>query len=204
VVSWLGVGILGVAFAVLDATADSVGVNPNSGVGNTPITVTASGFDETGNMAVFFYLDTPSSFEQPGYWGVCFGSGSCQIQTRMPFAAGSHTVYAYGYANADPDGDGQNNMAEFLAGTDPTDSASAFRILEVTRTNGDVRISWFTHAGLTNVLQAATDPTGNYTNISPNLIIIGTTNSDDVVTNYVEVGATTNFPSRYYRVRLVP
>src|SRR5579862_6920540 len=95
-----GVALLAMAFGVAEAIADSVSVSPNTGVGNTPITVAASGFDETGNMAVFFYLDTPSSFEQPGYWGLCFGSGSCQVQTTMPIAPGSHTVYAYGYQNA--------------------------------------------------------------------------------------------------------
>ncbi|HTS17638.1 MAG TPA: FecR family protein [Verrucomicrobiae bacterium] len=502
--------LLVLAFVVAAAVADSVDVSPNSAVGNTPITVTASGFDETGNMAVFFYLDTPSSFEQPGYWGVCFGSGSCQIQASMPLEAGPHTVYAYGYQNAfaqeqftvltpvfmldhscltngtplimtgdnfaqganinlyldgsdflgqghtdsagrfatkialglpngshsitayngggeiagsqtfvvgsnncpkvgqvldltgqptithpggqpqplnpndpvqpgdvietgagqhvnillsddtqftvsenaritideyvydpsngagdqgqysfvrgameytsglidkhddnvrvntaygvlgirgtkfiaqkapcsttqevyliegelaitpqntvvtnivdapatiqfdastvitsaltqatydaleagltnpatfaswqvqyfgctnnnpaadpsaDPDGDGQNNMAEFLTGTDPTNAASAFRILGVTRTNADLNVAWLTHTGITNVVEVATDLTGTFTNLSPNLIIAGVTNSSDVVTNYLDPGAATNSPSRYYRVRLVP
>ncbi|HVM60851.1 MAG TPA: FecR family protein [Verrucomicrobiae bacterium] len=499
--------VLSLAFGA-DAVADSVDVSPNSAVGNTPITVTASGFDETGNMAVFFYLDRPAGFEQPGYWGVCFGSGSCQIQTSMPFTPGPHTVYAYGYQNAfaqeqftvlspvfmldhscltngtplimtgndfaaganinlyldggdflgqghtdsagrfankitlgltsgshtitayngdgevagsqtfvvgsndcpkvgqvldltgqptithpggqpqplnpndpiqlgdvietgagqhvnilfsddslftvsenakitideyvydpsngagdtghfsfvrgaleiigglmdkhdervdtayssvgergtrfitrrdpcsttqevyliegelsitpqntgvtnivdapvmvffdastvttsaltqatydalkagltnaatfaswqvqyfgctnnnpaadpsaDPDGDGQNNMAEFLTGTDPTNATSAFRILSVTRTNADLNVTWHTHAGLTNIVQAAPDLSGSYTNISPNLFIVGTSNSSDVVTNYLDPGAATNSPSRYYRVRLVP
>ena len=508
--------VLGLPFLVAHAFADSVDVSPNSAVGNTPITVMATGFDETGNMAVFFYLDTPGGFEQPGYWGVCFGSGSCQIQTRMPFGAGSHTVYAYGYANAfaqtqftvltpvlmldhacltngtplivtgynfaqganinlyldgdasnggtflgqghtdsaggfvkelniglpsgphtitayngtgviagsqgfvvgsnhcpqagrgvnvapdakfthpggqpqkfnpndpvqpgdlvetgqnpvlllfpdgttmtlgpnaklivdeyvydannsagdqghynflrgafeytsgqighdgdklhvhvpagvlgirgtkfiarrdpcsttqevylingqlavtpadtdvtnivnapvtllfdastvttsaltqatydalaaqvsqtnnpatfaswqihyfdctnnnpsaagnaDPDGDGQVNTNEFLTGTDPTDSTSAFRILNITRTNANIKVTWFTHAGITNVVQATTDLAGSYTNVSANLIIAGTTNSDDVVTNYVDIAAG-SLTSRFYRVRLVP
>ena len=34
-------------------------------------------------------------------------------------------------ALCDPDGDGQNNLAEFLSGTVPTNSASAFRITAI-------------------------------------------------------------------------
>ncbi len=39
---------------------------------------------------------------------------------------------------ADPDGDGQNNFAEFLAGTDPTSHASSFRITSILPTNGAI------------------------------------------------------------------
>jgi len=105
--------------------------------------------------------------------------------------------------NADPDGDGQVNTNEFLTGTDPTDSTSAFRILNITRTNANIKVTWFTHAGITNVVQSATDLAVGYTNVSPNLIITGTTNSDDVVTNYVDIAAG-SLTSRFYRVRLVP
>src|SRR5947209_4776622 len=38
--------------------------------------------------------------------------------------------------NADPDGDGQNNLAEFTAGTDPTDPNSVIKILSVAPTSG--------------------------------------------------------------------
>ena len=35
-------------------------------------------------------------------------------------------------------------------------------------------------------------------------IVFAVTNSDGSVTNFLDVGAATNFPSRFYRVRLVP
>jgi PKD repeat protein len=127
--------------------------------------------------------------------------------TDCPQAAGA----------ADPDGDGQNNLAEFLAGTDPTNSASAFRITGVTQEGDDVRITWTTADGRTNAVQAATGGTdGGY---SSNFIdisepIITTSNSvqpeycishtGDVTTNYLDVGGATNGPVRFYRVRLVP
>ncbi len=47
-------------------------------------------------------------------------------------------------ANADPDGDGMSNLQEFLAGTDPTNGASAFRITSVVRAGSDLLVAWMT------------------------------------------------------------
>jgi hypothetical protein len=109
-------------------------------------------------------------------------------------------------ANADPDGDGQNNMAEFLSGTDPTNNASALRVSVATRQGSDVLITWTTAGAHTNAVQAtAGDGNGgyatNFTDISSPIIVTG---SGDVTTNYTDAGGATNSPSRYYRVRLVP
>ncbi len=111
--------------------------------------------------------------------------------------------------NADPDGDGQNNMAEFLSGTDPTNSASALRITSAVQQTTDVVITWTTAGGHTNAVQAtAGDANGGYTTnnfeditVWPHIIIDG---SGDATTNYVDGGGATNSPSRYYRIRLVP
>jgi len=108
-------------------------------------------------------------------------------------------------ANADPDGDGQNNEAEFLSGTNPTNSVSALQITSVSRQSDDVVITWFTAGGRTNFVQAATITDGNYTtnfsDVSDPIIILG---GGDAVTNHVDIGGATNVPARYYRIRLVP
>ncbi|HXI85687.1 MAG TPA: PKD domain-containing protein [Verrucomicrobiae bacterium] len=109
-------------------------------------------------------------------------------------------------AGADPDGDGQNNLAEFLTGTDPTNSASVFHIIAVTPQGGDILVTWATAGGKTNVVQVnGGDVGGSYTtnfiDLSPFIIIPG---SGDVTTNYLDAGGATNVPSHYYRVRLVP
>jgi autotransporter-associated beta strand protein len=105
--------------------------------------------------------------------------------------------------NADFDGDGVSNTNEFLTGTDPTNSASAFRILSTVQRTTDVVITWTAAGGHTNVVQAVAG--ANYTNgfsdISAPIIITG---SGDQTTNYVDSGGTTNTSSRYYRVRVVP
>ena len=107
---------------------------------------------------------------------------------------------------ADPDGDGQNNLAEFLAGTNPTNSASGLQITSIVTSGNDIRVSWATAGGTTNVVQAAAGlPDGSYAtnflDVSPSIIITG---SGDTATNYLDVGSATNAPSYYYRIRLQP
>ncbi len=107
-------------------------------------------------------------------------------------------------AAADPDGDGQNNLAEFLAGTDPTNSASVLRIISVVPQGSDLTITWTTAGGHTNALQATVGNPGyntNFADISDPIIITG---SGDATTNYMDLGGVTNAPARFYRVRLVP
>ena len=94
-----------------------------------------------------------------------------------------------------------NNLQEYLAGTNPANSASAFRIIGVTATNNDAVVTWRTAGGRTNVIQAMSELSGSYSNLSPNIVIVG---SGDATTNYLDVGGATNQPSRFYRICLVP
>jgi hypothetical protein len=60
--------------------------------------------------------------------------------------------------------------------------------------------------GRTNEVQATAGGadggyTTNFIDISGLIVILG---SGDTTTNYVDVGGATNFPSRFYRVWLVP
>ena len=105
-------------------------------------------------------------------------------------------------ANADPDGDGMNNLQEFQAGTDPTNGASAFHITSVTTQGNDVRIIWTTVGGMSYVVQNASGyATNSFVDLSP---VISVPGSGESTTNYLDVGGVTNGVSRYYRVRLGP
>ncbi|HTS18944.1 MAG TPA: hypothetical protein VMP11_15330 [Verrucomicrobiae bacterium] len=101
--------------------------------------------------------------------------------------------------DGDPDGDGLSNLQEYLMGTNPTNGSSAFRIISVTQTGNDILLTWTTHGGHANVVQAAPEPGGSYSTISPLITIPG---SGDMTTNYLDVGGATNTPARFYRVAL--
>lgn len=98
----------------------------------------------------------------------------------------------------DFDGDGLSNLQEFMAGTDPTNSASVFGITGITPEGNDMCVTWATAANKTNALQATGFPATNFSDI----FIV--TNTLSATTNYVDSGAATNSPVRLYRVRLVP
>jgi phosphodiesterase/alkaline phosphatase D-like protein len=70
--------------------------------------------------------------------------------------------------NFDADGDGQNNRAEFAAGTDPNNPADVFRVLTSTLTNGRFTVTAPGNAGRSYTLQRGTSPSGPWTDIATN------------------------------------
>jgi polygalacturonase len=109
--------------------------------------------------------------------------------------------------DADFDGDGLSNTNEFLAGTNPANPASLFRVMSAVPQSNNMVITWTTAGGHTNTVQATAGAangsyaTNNFVNISGPIVVSGI---GDTTTNYVDVGGATNSPARYYRVRLVP
>jgi PKD repeat protein len=168
------------------ATNSVVYTYTTAGVYTVTEIVSGSGGSSTNTQVNYITVLTPFQAWQIQYFG----------STTNPAAA----------ANADPDGDGQNNLAEFLAGTDPTNGASGLQITSVTTQGSDVLVTWMTAGGYTNVVQATAGlPDGSYStnfqDLSGLIIISG---SGDAVTNYLDSGGATNAPSRYYRIRVQP
>ena len=156
------------------------------GAGTYDVMLIANGPDGVSTNIKGSYITAWTPFQS---WQIqYFGS------TTNPAAAGS----------VDADGDGQNNLAEFTAGTDPTNSVSALRITSIATQGTNVLVSWTMGAGKTNALQVTSgDPGGGYaTNGFAD--IFGVTNTVGTTTNYLDVGGAINVPARYYRVRLVP
>ena len=138
--------------------------------------------------------------------GVSTNIQSNAITVLTPFAAWQTQYFGctncpQAAADADPLGKGMSNTNQFLAGLNPTNSHSAFRILAVAREGGDLRVTWSTAGGHTNAVQAALNLGASYSDISSNVLITG---SGDTTTNYLDLGGATNAASRFYRVRLVP
>jgi T5SS/PEP-CTERM-associated repeat protein len=116
------------------------------------------------------------------------------------FHAGFINNGIYLNATGDWDGDGMPNQQELLAGTDPTNQASVFRITDVTPELNSLRVSWIIGGLRTNALQV----NGNLTNAFTNLFTAANPSTEAIVTNYLHAGTLTNAAMRYYRVRLVP
>jgi hypothetical protein len=73
------------------------------------------------------------------------------------------------------------------------------QITSLTPQGDNILITWQAGSGSTNVLQAATNVAGTFSNASSNILI-----PNSGTTNYLDLGALTNWPFRFYRVQLVP
>ena len=81
-----------------------------------------------------------------------------------------------------------------------------FRIVSATPQGNDILITWLMAPGQTNALQAAAGGNnGSYvTNGFTDIFIVTNNNTIGSLTNYLDIGAATNSPARYYRARLTP
>jgi len=107
-------------------------------------------------------------------------------------------------AGDDPDGDGMSNLQEYLAGTDPTNSAWYLHITSIAPQDNNLLVTWMMGPGKTNALQATAGAWNGTYSTNGFADIFTVTNTVGTVTNYLDLGAATNGPTRYYRVRLVP
>jgi len=117
--------------------------------------------------------------------------------------------------NGDPDGDKKNNLEEFIADTNPTNSASVIKIISETRAaNGFTTITWASVGGVRYRVQYSDGGinsgfTGSFTDIVRPL-------EDEMDTAPVSVASTRSFiddftltggapasKSRYYRIKIV-
>ncbi|HUI06049.1 MAG TPA: autotransporter-associated beta strand repeat-containing protein [Verrucomicrobiae bacterium] len=198
-------------------------VNGNLTLGGT-LNVTDSGNFSTGTYVLITYSGTLTNHglglgatPNPGltYAIDTSTSGLVKLIVTGPTESDPYSVWQQRYfhctdcpqaaGDADPLGKGMSNTNQFLAGLDPTNSASLFRIVSAVCSATDMIVTWQTGGGRTNVVQASSgQPDSGYTNTFQDIASIIIPGMGDVTTNYTDVGGATNGPSRYYRVRLGP
>ncbi len=159
----------------------ATGVTHTYAAGSYTVTLIASGTGGSSTNAQTNYVTALTAFQS---WQVLY------------FGSTSNTNAA---PDADPDHDGQTNWAEYLAGTDPTDSNSVLRVTSIAQEGNDIRVTWTMGSGKTNVLQRADsiDGPGSFSDLFT-VLTVGS------VTNYLDAGALTNASTYFYRVRLGP
>ncbi|MDW8309207.1 MAG: chitobiase/beta-hexosaminidase C-terminal domain-containing protein, partial [Verrucomicrobiales bacterium] len=99
--------------------------------------------------------------------------------------------------NADPDGDGVPNWAEYIAGTAPNDAASRLQFQTIARAAGaqaQVALRWLTAPGKAYEVLTAPNPSGPWS-------VLTTVSGDG---NLVELVAPTPAGSQFYRLRVLP
>lgn len=97
--------------------------------------------------------------------------------------------------NADPDHDGMNNLAEWIAGTNPTNAASVLRLTLVSATNANnVVLSWPSVAGKNYWLARSTNLLTGFNSI------VGTNVAATAPTNVLTDTAVLPGNTRFYRV----
>jgi len=102
---------------------------------------------------------------------------------------------------ADNDGDGMSNWEEYMAGTNPTNSASCLHITSLMLTSNNVQVSWTAVGGKSYTLQTNSTLNGSFNDLGPVIAVPGV---GEVMTNCLDAEAATNQPARYYRIRLIP
>ena len=97
--------------------------------------------------------------------------------------------------NADPDHDGMSNYAEWVAGTNPTNAASALRLTMLSVTNlNQITLAWSSVAGKSYWLESSTNLLTGFN------VLIGTNLNATAPTNIITDTNNLPYPSRFYRL----
>ena len=146
----------------------------------------------------FTFIDTNLAYTVQSLSGDSVGDGLPDSWRAQYFGGGGTTTNSQSCALCDPDGDGMNNMQEYLTGTDPTTSASAFRITTIQTSGNDFVVNFTSVRNKTYDVESCDDLVSNVWNLVTNNVP-----GNDGVVQISDPGAAA-VPQRFYRARLLP
>lgn len=147
------------------------------------------------------YALTPTDFDgSPRIVNGTVDMGAYEFQTTGPMTFHAWLQY-YGLPTdgsadyIDSDGDGANNWQEWVAGTNPTNFQSAFRVLSTSSSEAGVTLSWQSVTDREYYVERADGIGGQVSFVTVATNIVGLTNA----TSYVDTNASGRGPF-FYRV----
>ncbi|HUI06525.1 MAG TPA: PQQ-dependent sugar dehydrogenase [Verrucomicrobiae bacterium] len=161
-------------------------------VTNSGLTITTFGEDEAGEVYLSNYATSGAIYRIIGRDSV--GDGIADWWRQQYF--GTNATNSASCALCDPDGDRFNNLQEYTAGTDPTNSLSALRIRSIAAAGSNVTVDFDSVSGHTYRLER-TDNLGPAT-WTPVVNNVAGTGSIVPVTDTGGASAS----NRFYRIRL--
>ncbi|MGC3960011.1 MAG: Ig-like domain-containing protein [Verrucomicrobiota bacterium] len=123
---------------------------------------------------------------------------------------GWEATYGLTDPNDDPDQDGHTNREEYLANTNPTNTASVIKIIsQVRATNGHVTITWASVGGVRYRVQYSNGLNGMFTDVVRPLVIemdaapAGAASTQTFVDDFSQTGGAPASSQRFYRIKIV-
>jgi autotransporter-associated beta strand protein len=150
------------------------------------------------NLVCVINTNTAGQVRLVASWLDSVGDGVPDYWRQQYFGGSGKTTNALSAASADPDGDGQINLHEYLAGTDPRLAAS---MLKVTLSASNYQLTWPSVPGKTYQVEYRADLAGGSWQPLPGAQI---TAAAGQYTISITDSSATALSRRFYRVRVLP